>query len=204
MVSVLAFVDRSCNLPSMNVSLTVFLVVAMSSQDSWDDPNWVVHSDQQHLLADYKGWGPIVSSIIPLMQNTDIWALFDFYDHPAPIYYKGRVCVMGDAAHATTPHQGSGAGMAIEDAYVLSNLLGDVKNVSEIEKVFEAYDAVRRERTLKLVVTSRQAGNLWELEVPEYGDDLSKYVNDMDNRLRWIWNEDLQAEVAEAKKIIDQ
>jgi 2-polyprenyl-6-methoxyphenol hydroxylase-like FAD-dependent oxidoreductase len=40
-----------------------------------------------------------------------------FVDEP---WFKGRVLLIGDAAHATTPHLGQGAGMAIEDALVLS------------------------------------------------------------------------------------
>jgi 2-polyprenyl-6-methoxyphenol hydroxylase-like FAD-dependent oxidoreductase len=41
---------------------------------------------------------------------------------PAP-WYRGRVVLIGDAAHATTPHLGQGAGMAVEDAVVLTELL---------------------------------------------------------------------------------
>jgi 2-polyprenyl-6-methoxyphenol hydroxylase-like FAD-dependent oxidoreductase len=50
-----------------------------------------------------------------------------FVDEP---WYQGRVLLIGDAAHATTPHLGQGAGMAIEDAIVLSEELtfgGDVE-----------------------------------------------------------------------------
>jgi len=45
-----------------------------------------------------------------------------FVDEP---WYVGRVVLVGDAAHTTTPHLGQGAGMAIEDVVVLSELLGD-------------------------------------------------------------------------------
>lgn len=136
------------------------------------------------------------------MENMDIWALFDTYDHPAPTYYKGRVCVMGDAAHASTPHQGSGAGMAIEDAYVLSSLIGASDGPIGIEKAFKAYDAVRRERTQRLVSTSREMGHIWELEIEKYGGDWQKFIEDVDTRFLWIWKEDLKAEVAEGKKLM--
>jgi 2-polyprenyl-6-methoxyphenol hydroxylase-like FAD-dependent oxidoreductase len=42
---------------------------------------------------------------------------------PAP-WYRGRVVVIGDAAHTTTPHLATGAGIAIEDAVVLAELMG--------------------------------------------------------------------------------
>ncbi|RYO86846.1 hypothetical protein DL766_005674 [Monosporascus sp. MC13-8B] len=51
------------------------------------------------------------------------WALFDTAEHPAPYYARGRICVAGDAAHASSPHLGSGAGFGIEDALALAALL---------------------------------------------------------------------------------
>jgi len=52
------------------------------------------------------------------MESMDTWALFDFGENEkqAQSYCKGRICISGDAAHASTPHQGSGAAMAMEDA----------------------------------------------------------------------------------------
>jgi salicylate hydroxylase len=55
---------------------------------------------------------------------------------------------LGDAAHATPQHQGAGAGLAIEDAAVLSELLADDRVVSlkGLEVIFADYDAKRREK----------------------------------------------------------
>lgn len=75
----------------------------------------------------------------------DEWGLFHL-PHPHK-YYRGEVCIMGDAAHASTPHMGGGSGMAFEDAYVLSGLFEGVRGTSDIEKTLEAYDTVRRPRT---------------------------------------------------------
>ncbi|KAK3068082.1 hypothetical protein LTS18_000821, partial [Coniosporium uncinatum] len=92
-------------------------VVAFRSKDKWESEEWVVPTKKEHMVKDYEGWGKPVRGIIDLMQKPDIWALFQHDE--APFYNKGRVCLMGDAAHASTPHQGAGAGMAVEDAYVL-------------------------------------------------------------------------------------
>ena len=46
------------------------------------------------------------------------------YEHPAPSYARGLVCLTGDAAHASSPHQGAGACMGVEDALVLCEVLG--------------------------------------------------------------------------------
>lgn len=173
-------------------------VVAFNSRPTWDSDAWVVHTTKEEMLSDFSGWGTNVRNIISLMQKPDIWALFDH--PPAKSYFKGRVCLLGDAAHASTPHQGSGAGMAIEDAYILSNLLVDVDRLEELEGAFQAYDAIRRPRTQKLVTTSRQAGMLYEFELE--GDDLVKLQRNLENRMGWIWNEDLEQELEDARILL--
>ncbi|KAJ0158592.1 Salicylate hydroxylase, partial [Colletotrichum tanaceti] len=96
-------------------------VVAFHSADEWPSDKWVVSVDKETMLRDFEGWGEQCRKIIRMMRKPDVWALFDH--PPSPTYYRGRVCLLGDAAHASTPHKGSGAGMAIEDACVLGNLL---------------------------------------------------------------------------------
>lgn len=66
-------------------------------------------------------------------------------------WHKGRVVLLGDAVHATTPHLGQGAGMAIEDALVLAEELS-VRDTPEA--AFEAYHARRYERCRYIVEAS--------------------------------------------------
>lgn len=134
------------------------------------------------------------------MEKPDVWALFDH--PPAPTYYKGRFALLGDAAHASTPHQGAGAGQAIEDAYVLSNLLGQVDSVENIEKAFHAYDAVRRPRSQKVVKTSRDAAAIYQFVDDELGADLEKIKERLETRYDWIWDEDLGQQLKDAQKIM--
>lgn len=134
------------------------------------------------------------------MEKPDVWALFDH--PPAPTYFKGRLAILGDAAHASTPHQGAGAGQAIEDAFVLSNLLGQVKSVDEIEQAFHAYDAVRRPRSQKVVKTSRDAAAIYEFEDEILGTDLDKIKRRLMERYDWIWDEDLPKQLKTAQDIM--
>ena len=153
-------------------------------------------------MEEFEDFDERLPEILGLMQSMDTWALFD---HPAcATYYKSRVCVIGDVAHASTPFQGAGAGMAIEDAYVMSNLLSQVKSAPDIEDAFKAFDAVRTQRTQRLVKTSREAGMLWDFELEGVGDDADNFRENLDGMMGWIWNEDLAAEVKEANKIMSQ
>jgi 2-polyprenyl-6-methoxyphenol hydroxylase-like FAD-dependent oxidoreductase len=77
---------------------------------------------------------------------------------PSP-WYKGRVLLIGDAAHATTPHSAYGCGLAVEDAVVLSELLGSNLPIAEVLEQFMA----RRFRRCKVVVDG--SVKLGELEM---------------------------------------
>ena len=113
----------------------------------------------------------------------------------APFYYKGRVAIFGDAAHASTPYQGAGAGQAIEDALVLTHLFGtQVTAAEQIPAAFAAYDQVRRPRSQKVMKTSREAGNLMAMKDEIAGSDLTKMAKDLQTRFRWIWQRDLKAQ----------
>ncbi|KAF1971239.1 FAD/NAD(P)-binding domain-containing protein [Bimuria novae-zelandiae CBS 107.79] len=183
------------------MALTVRVVVAFSSRAEWTDPEWVVKTSREDMLADYAGWTDKVKGIMANVKNPDIWALFNHV--PARTFHqsKPRICLLGDAAHSTTPHQGSGAGMCIEDCYVLGELLGEISSADELEKAFRAYDAVRRPRALKLVETSRAAGMLWELEGPE-GDDLEAFKKNALSRMSWIWDHRIEQDLERARELL--
>jgi 2-polyprenyl-6-methoxyphenol hydroxylase-like FAD-dependent oxidoreductase len=72
-----------------------------------------------------------------------------------PPWYRDRVVLIGDAAHATSPHIGQGAAMAIEDAVVLSEELG---RDLPLYKAFEAFMERRYERCKYVIDVSTQIG----------------------------------------------
>jgi 2-polyprenyl-6-methoxyphenol hydroxylase-like FAD-dependent oxidoreductase len=75
-----------------------------------------------------------------------------------PPWHRGRVVVIGDAAHTTTPHLATGAGIAIEDAVVLAELLASDRPVADMLDRF----AERRYARCRLVVET--AVKLGEME----------------------------------------
>jgi 2-polyprenyl-6-methoxyphenol hydroxylase-like FAD-dependent oxidoreductase len=73
----------------------------------------------------------------------------DIHELPLlPTFVRGRVALLGDAAHAMTPYLGQGACMALEDAVTLASVDGDLAR----------YDALRRPRTQAVWRGSRRAG----------------------------------------------
>ncbi|MCP3138788.1 FAD-dependent oxidoreductase [Pyxidicoccus xibeiensis] len=73
-----------------------------------------------------------------------------------PTWHQGRVCLVGDAAHATSPHVGQGASMAMEDALVLARCLRDLPAP---EAAFARYQSLRKARVEKLTRAARRTGN---------------------------------------------
>lgn len=120
---------------------------------TWEDKEWKVQSNKEELLRDLQGWHPGVLELLLKHGNGEKWAMF--HSPANQPYYRGRICLLGDAAHATTPHMGAGAGMAIEDGFILGRLLGAIDDPADLEGVFRAYDAVRRPRTQKVVEESK-------------------------------------------------
>ncbi|MFD9894967.1 FAD-dependent oxidoreductase [Amycolatopsis sp. NPDC059027] len=82
------------------------------------------------------------------------WATYDFPS--VPVWRKGRMVIIGDAAHATSPAAGQGASMAIEDAVTLAKCLRDVPDV---ERALAAYEGLRRERVEAVVAQGKRNGD---------------------------------------------
>lgn len=133
------------------------------------------------------------------MPDPSQWAIFE---HPhIPNYARSRVAVLGDAAHASTPHQGAGAGQAIEDAHVLAELLGDrrVRSAEDVISVFRAYDDIRRPRSQRVVTSSKEAADLLCLGFEGVGDDPGRLKETLSGRLRWLWDLDVHDQVERAR-----
>ncbi len=88
------------------------------------------------LLADFKG--PIGEIAARLGPDSDVvYRPFEWVIAPAP-WWRGRVLLIGDAAHASTAHLGAGAGMAIEDAVILGELLAERMDPEAMLRTFMA------------------------------------------------------------------
>ncbi|CAG8976049.1 hypothetical protein HYALB_00010331 [Hymenoscyphus albidus] len=180
---------------------TMNVVAFRSKEGEWGDEKWVLPMERWVMLRDYEGWGENVMKILSMIKRPDVWGLFD---HPhAPTYYRKRFAILGDAAHASTPHQGAGAGQAVEDAFILSRLIGKISSADEIEKAFKAYDAIRRPRSQKVVETSRDAAAVYEFEDDSLGTDLEKVRATLEIRYKWIWDEDMNEHLRQAMELMD-
>jgi len=115
------------------------------------------------LLYHFESFHSPIPEIIMRTKNEQlIWN--DIIDiKPLKKFAFGRVALLGDAAHATTPNMGQGACMAIEDAAVLANCFE--ANIS-IEQTLTQFERNRIGRTTKIVNDSWRLGKIAQLENP--------------------------------------
>jgi FAD-dependent urate hydroxylase len=116
---------------------------------------------KEKLLANFKGWVEPLEEIIAATAEKAI--LFNgIYDiNPPKNWAVGKVALLGDAAHATTPNLGQGGCMAIEDAVELADCLQHNMNV---QTALIQYVRRRANRTSRVVRQSRFIGNIGNIE----------------------------------------
>jgi len=112
---------------------------------------------KQHLLDTFSDFDNTVSEIIKSTPDEKILHN-DIIDlNRIDRWSQERACLLGDAAHATTPNMGQGAGQGVEDAYYFSNILNQV---SDYEKAFDEFEKERRKKVDYIVKTSWQFGKM--------------------------------------------
>jgi 2-polyprenyl-6-methoxyphenol hydroxylase-like FAD-dependent oxidoreductase len=109
--------------------------------------------EKAELIRLFGGWHRPIPALLAAT-GPDAVLRHDLYsmDTPLPAFHRGRVALLGDAAHAMTPHLGQGACQAIEDAVVLAHHAGHAG--------LAAYTADRLERTTRIARRARAIGRL--------------------------------------------
>ena len=109
----------------------------------------------------YASFPEPIPSILAHTHSYDVIRV-DLYDLPELVgWHKGRIVLVGDAAHATTPNLGQGGAQAVEDAWALAHALA---NQSTVEAGLAAYERARRAKARRVVTMSRWMGRLAHLE----------------------------------------
>jgi 2-polyprenyl-6-methoxyphenol hydroxylase-like FAD-dependent oxidoreductase len=109
---------------------------------------------KQHLKRFHAGWHDPIPQLIDAMQEIAVTGTLDVAT--LPTWSRGRTVLIGDAAHATSPHAGQGASLALEDAMRFGRLM---QGGQEIGQTFVKFEEERRSRTEKIVALARRNGN---------------------------------------------
>jgi 2-polyprenyl-6-methoxyphenol hydroxylase-like FAD-dependent oxidoreductase len=111
----------------------------------------------------FSGWHEPIAAVVEAADESAILRNDVYYLEPLPRWSDGRVVLVGDAAHATTPGVGQGAAQAIEDAVVLADRL--VRR-DELATALADYESIRRPRAEAVLKMSRRADKAAQLANP--------------------------------------
>ncbi len=117
--------------------------------------SWSAAGDPDVLRREFEGWDPRIGSVLEEVDQTFRWALYD--REPLPTWTRGRLTLLGDAAHPMLPHLGQGANQSIEDGMALATILGQVDNAA-VPAALLAYERLRRERVAEVQLGARRHG----------------------------------------------
>jgi 2-polyprenyl-6-methoxyphenol hydroxylase-like FAD-dependent oxidoreductase len=109
----------------------------------------------------FAGYGEPVPSIIAALDPQSIYR-DDIFDRESlgHTWGKGRVTLIGDAAHPVQPTLGQGGCMAIEDAFELVKLLATVTSKDQVSSVLRQFESDRHPRVTRVLNVSRSVGSL--------------------------------------------
>ncbi|GII30308.1 FAD-dependent monooxygenase [Planotetraspora mira] len=152
--------------------------------------SWSAPGDPVALAAAFAGWDPRIEGLLAQVETTYWWGLYD--REPLSTWTKGRLALLGDAAHPMLPHLGQGANQAIEDAVALAVLLTGVDRAGA-PRALRAYEELRRQRVAQVQRGARANGRRYDSAY----DDLDERDAEIADSVRfrsWLYDHDAEAE----------
>jgi salicylate hydroxylase len=119
---------------------------------------WAARGDRDELLAAFRDAAPPLRALLGAPREWLMWSLFDL---PAARMAKGRLALLGDAAHPVLPFLAQGGALAIEDAAVLARMLA---NASDVPEALARYARIRLPRARRIQSAARRNGRSCHLD----------------------------------------
>ncbi|KAG1720677.1 salicylate hydroxylase [Suillus lakei] len=163
------------------------------------DNEWVGELTAEQFVEPFKDFEEDAQHVLECVDRGTLWAVHTVKTLPSTNF--GQVAIMGDAAHAMAPFQGSGAGQSIEDAYLLATVLGHKATTLEtVHRALVIYDKLRRPFSSNVALRSMRGGQLcaFQEEVPlhELGDMITK-------NWEWAWLTELDDALEESVRLVE-
>jgi salicylate hydroxylase len=138
-----------------------FVPADAEMKESWSAPG-----DPDMLRREFEGWDPRIGTLLSQVEKTFRWALYD--REPLPTWTRGRLTLLGDAAHPMLPHLGQGANQSIEDGMALATILSQASHANA-PAALQAYERLRRERVAAVQRGARENGMRYDSSYADLG-----------------------------------
>ncbi len=149
------------------------------------EETWTRKAPWSDLRADFEGWHPTVQAIIERAPKDEVYRWSLFSRRPAANWSTARVTLIGDAAHPALPFLAQGAGMAMEDAIVLTRALGQR---DDIASALQLYQSNRIPRTTHATERTEANRATFELKTEEEIRRAYARHNEGSDRSAWLYS----------------
>jgi salicylate hydroxylase len=157
--------------------------------------SWSASGDPDILRREFTGWDPRIGHLLGHVRTTHRWGLYD--RQPLASWTRGRLALLGDAAHPMLPHVGQGANQSIEDGAALATLLAGADRQSA-PALLQRYEVLRRERVAAVQRRARETGLRYDsAEEDLRGRDAAIRAHRAFRR--WVYDYDVVPEAAAAQ-----
>lgn len=168
-------------------SINFFAVV--EGPREWTAEGSVTEVDADVPVDSFRGWHPAIIEMIAAAASPIRWSLSVV--RPLLHWHRGRVVILGDAAHGMLPHHGQGANTSIEDAFVLAALLAEAPTGDPVPALAH-YQGLRRARTRKIQRSSWVTNDLLHLHDGPAVAERDAAVARVPDDFAWIHEYDVQ------------
>lgn len=153
------------------------------------EESWSAPGDTGELAASFAGWDPRLLRLAGNVRETFWWGLYD--RAPLQRWTRGRLALLGDAAHPMLPHLGQGANQAIEDAVTLAICLSGSRT-DAIPDSLHTYESIRRDRTGTVQQGSRANGARYDSAYDDLAQRDAELAAAVEFRA-WLYDYDAEA-----------
>ena len=147
------------------ISRGKFFNMAVSVPRASDAPigRWNQPADVSEFRSTFADFSPVVQKLVKLVESCAKWTIAELHPLKTWSSHSGKTILLGDAAHAMSPHAAQGSAMAIEDAAVLAECLSRFSTPEDLPAAAQAYQAIRRPRVEQVQRIARGNGAMWVL-----------------------------------------
>ncbi|KEF52263.1 uncharacterized protein A1O9_11503 [Exophiala aquamarina CBS 119918] len=146
---------------------------------AWNHPG-----DTNELRAQFSDFSPLVQKLTGLVEQCAKWMIAEIPKLNAWSSRSGRIVLLGDAAHAMSPHAAQGGAMAMEDAAVLGEVLSTLTTLEDLPRLAGLYESLRKPRVERVAAIAKGNGKAWMLhDGPEQMERDSRFRRVTDDYL---------------------
>ncbi|KZM28363.1 Salicylate 1-monooxygenase [Ascochyta rabiei] len=182
------FATEDCRIilyPCRSGKLLNLAAIYRGGDEEVEESSWLNSGSKSNLLEVVKGFSPELQELCNLAEDVKLWSLAS--RDPPTVFHRGRLGLIGDAAHPTLPHQGQGGAQAFEDAAALGALFTADTKPEQIEEKLRLYNEIRYKQSVTILFMSRVADGERKLVM----DELHRFVPDAElpeNMWLFAWN----------------